>query len=171
MRSWQTAYRGILPDSFLDALEPAARESRWREALQAASAEGRCTFVAELKATGASTAGEIVGFASVGPERDGLAAGGITYDGELYALYLLREHRRQGIGRRLVAAGVQWLLDQGARAVVIWALQDNHPARAFYEALGGAVIGEKTVTIGPSNLVDVAYGWPDGQALLAAAKR
>lgn len=174
VRSWQTAYRGILPDSFLDALEPQSREERWREALRP-SAEGRFTFVAEAPVNARSgdnhlTCGEIVGFATGGPERDGIEAGGARYEGEIYGLYLLQEYRRHGIGRRLVAAAVEVLLRRGQRSIVIWALQDNRPARAFYEQLGGALIAEKTVTIGPSNLVDVAYGWPDGQDLLRAAQ-
>lgn len=168
VRSWQTAYRGILPDSFLDALEPTSREERWREHLRPPM-EGRCTFVAE--AVPDQGQAQIVGFVSVGPERDGVEASGIAYEGEIYGLYLLREYRRRGIGYQLVAAGTEWLLKRDSQSIVIWALKDNAPARAFYERLGGVLVEEKTVTIGPSNLVDVAYGWPDGQALLFAARR
>jgi ribosomal protein S18 acetylase RimI-like enzyme len=169
VRAWKTAYRGILPDSFLDALEPASRIDRWRESL-GPSAGGRLTFVAEIPGRDRSGTGEIAGFVTGGPERDGISADGVAYDGEIYGLYLVAEYRRQGVGHQLVGVAAQALIDRSIRSVVIWALQDNIPARAFYEGLGGVLIGEKTVTIGPSNLVDVAYGWPDARKLLRAAQ-
>ncbi len=88
----------------------------------------------------------------------------------MHALYLAPEHQRRGLGRRLVAAGAGWLVEQGVGAIVIWALQRNAPARAFYEALGGALAGEKTITIGPSELVDVAYAWPAARELVRRAQ-
>lgn len=164
VRSWQAAYRGILPDGFLDTLEPASRAVRWQETLQPAD-DGRFTFVAELLAEDDSP-GEIIGFASGGPERDGLAAEDVAYDGEVYGLYLTPEHWRQGIGRRLLHVSVQRLIEQGINAIVIWVLKDNRPARAFYELFGGVVVREKSIAIGSANLIDVAYGWPDVRHLL-----
>jgi ribosomal protein S18 acetylase RimI-like enzyme len=169
VRAWKTAYRGILPDSFLDALEPASRIDRWRESL-GPSAGGRLTYVAESPAGDGAANREIVGFVTGGPERDGIRAGDVTYDGEIYGLYLIAEYRRQGTGHRLVAVATQALVDRGMKSVVIWVLKDNTPARAFYEGLGGVQTGEKTVTIGASNLLDVAYGWPDARELLSAAQ-
>ncbi len=110
VRSWLAAYRGIVADSFLDALDPVAREPRWREWLAEAPAEGRQVFVAELTGPQPST---IAGFASCGPEREGLVVDGVAYDGEVYALYLAPEYQRQGIGRRLVAVAAGWLVQQG----------------------------------------------------------
>ena len=163
IRSWQGAYRDILPDSFLNSLDVVARAERWRETLQP-STEGRITFLAELHA-------EIIGFVSCGPERDGLVVDGVAYDGEIYALYLAPEHQRRGIGRRLVAKAAQSLLERGTRSIVIWALKDNKPARAFYELLGGVLLGEKNITIGGAyDLLDVAYGWPDAQTLAYAVQ-
>ena len=40
------------------------------------------------------------------------------------------------------------LAEDGVKAMIIWVLKDNLKARAFYEALDGAPIGEKTITIG-----------------------
>ncbi len=132
--------------------------------------ESRYTFVAEAVAQAAEEVDKIVGFASGGPERDGLTVDGVAYEGEIYALYLLAEYRRQGIGHRLVAAATEWLIAQGLRSTVIWALRDNGPARTFYASLGGMVVAEKTITLGPSNLVDVGYGWRDARELLTAAQ-
>ena len=43
MRAWQSAYRGIVPDDYLDALEVDSRRERWRARL----AGGDCTFVVD----------------------------------------------------------------------------------------------------------------------------
>ena len=45
--------------------------------------------------------------------------------------------------------------------MILWVLKDNLKARAFYEAMGGVLIGEKMITIGGAELLEVAYGWPD----------
>ena len=55
--------------------------------------------------------------------------------------------------------------------MIIWVLKDNLKARAFYEAMGGVPVSEKTITIGGAELIDVAYGWPDIRALTPGGKR
>lgn len=153
--TWRIAYRDILPASFLDGLSYEVREQRWRERLAQAGPQ-QFTLVAEDD-TG------IVGFASGGPERDGMPG----CDGEIYAVYVLPACHRRGIGRQLMAACAQHLAVQGFRAVMLWALEDNGRARAFYETLGGQFIGRKATVIGDTPLMEVAYGWPNLNALLA----
>lgn len=143
--SWRTTYRGIIPDSVLDNLSVEKRENHWKQDLR----QGKnWTFVAE------NTEGEIVGFACSGPER----TQAYGYDGELYAIYLLREYQRQGIGRRLVRSAAQALVANGSRSLLVWVLAEN-PSRRFYEALGGEKVAEKPVTIGEATLQEIAYGW------------
>jgi len=169
IRAWQTAYRGILPDEFLDGMRFEDRIERWRERVANVS-EGQFPFVAEaLDAQGQPA---IVGFVWSGQERDGFTdADGVKYDGEVYAIYLLAEQRGQGVGHLLMSAGARALINAGCRSVVIWVLKDNVNARHFYEALGGVLVGEKPITIGQTDLREVAYGWPDAARLLAAALR
>ena len=54
------------------------------------------------------------------------------------------------------------------RAMLVWVLKDNHPARGFYEALGGRYLREKTIEIGGTTLAEVAYGWADTGALIGS---
>ena len=167
--AWQTAYRGILPNAFLENLSVATRVERWRERL-AHPGEGEFSFVAQ--ATGKDGHASIIGFASGGPEREGFVGADRTrYDGEVYAIYLLAEWRRRGVGHRLVTPSAQALIDGGFQSVVIWVLKDNANARRFYEALGGLLAGEKPITIGQTALTEVAYGWPDTREILASAQR
>jgi GNAT superfamily N-acetyltransferase len=169
VRAWQTAYRGILPDAFLDGLDVATRVQRWRSRIEMPG-PGEFSFVAE--AADDAGAASIVGFVGGGPEREGLVGtDGIAYDGEVYAIYLLAEWRGKGVGHRLMAASVSALLGDGRNSVVIWVLAGNANARRFYEALGGLAIAERSVTIGQYELPEVAYGYPDAGRLLAAASR
>jgi GNAT superfamily N-acetyltransferase len=152
--SWRTTYAGIVPADYLANLSYAQREQFWRDILSTSTPAG-CVYVA------AQDAGEIVGFASGGPERSGDA----LYRGELYAIYLLASYQRQGLGRRLTMAVVQRLLHCGLASMLVWVLATN-PGRAFYATLGGQQVYEKEITIGAAPLLEVAYGWPDLRELV-----
>ena len=147
---WRTAYAGIVPDEHLAGLSYERREAVWVQILSR-DEPAQCNFVAE---TGG---GEIVGFAGGGPEREGDR----VYRGELYAIYLLQEHQRRGIGRRLACAVARGLLSSGFDSMLLWMLEDNRPARRFYESLGGVEVGRKAIEIGGADLVEVSYGWRD----------
>jgi GNAT superfamily N-acetyltransferase len=152
VESWRSTYRGLLPDAFLDALSVQDRETMWRRNLEAIAAErsSSCLLVAEVEA------GEIVGFSSAGPEREK----GSPFEGELYALYLLREHQRKGVGRSLFLAAAQHLESIGCTSMRVWVLKGN-PAIAFYERLGGVPAGEKSISIADEEYLEIAYGWKD----------
>lgn len=148
--SWRTTYPGIVPAEYLAGLSYRKRELVWIDIL-AAGRPAESNFVAE------TDCGEIVGFAGGGPKREGNPA----YPGELYAVYLLEEYQRAGVGRRLVSAVARQLLADGFPSMLTWVLEDNCPARRFYEGLGGTEVGRQTITIGGADLVEVAYGWRD----------
>jgi GNAT superfamily N-acetyltransferase len=152
--SWRSTYTGIVPADYLANLSYARREQFWGDILST-PAPSSCVYVA------AQDTGEIVGFASGGPERSGDS----VYRGELYAIYLLALYQRQGLGHRLTMAVVQQLLQYGLPSMLVWVLAAN-PGRAFYVTLGGQQVYEKETIIGAVPLLEVAYGWPDLRALL-----
>ncbi|MDE0219163.1 MAG: GNAT family N-acetyltransferase [Spirochaetaceae bacterium] len=169
--SWRSTYTGIVPAEHLAGLDYEEREARWHRIL---ADERQTAFVAEDRD------GRIIGFASGGPERSGAPPASGTasctddsqiasegseeatpeYSAELYAIYLFESGQRQGVGRRLVAALCSWFLARGWRSMLTWVLTDN-PSRNFYEALGGAEVRVETITIGGTELTEVAYGWSD----------
>ena len=145
--SWRTTYAGILPSDFLASLSYEGREQSWSRML---SAPGKRSFTCVAE----DDEGRVVGFASGGPEREGDPA----YKGELYAIYVLEQCQRRGIGRRLTAAVVRRLVEQDIDAMLLWVLAAN-PSRGFYETLGARRIREKATRVGGIEVVEVAYGW------------
>jgi L-amino acid N-acyltransferase YncA len=153
--SWRTTYAGIVPDEFLTKMSYDNYEARWHGWMaQPGGEEG--FYVAELQS------GRIVGFASGGPR---IGEGYPEYEGELYAAYLLREHQRKGLGRRLLAAVARGLAAQGKSSMLAWVLAEN-PSRRFYEAMGGKLLGSQEIEIGGVTLEEIAYGWEDTKKLI-----
>ena len=143
--SWQSTYRGMLPDEFLASLSETGYAERWKRVIGDGSSK---VYVAE-------DGGEVVGFASGGRER----AGETGYTGELYAIYVIDAAQRRGFGRELVRATVAGLRELGLDDMIIWVLRDNRPARSFYERLGGVYVRGQPITIGSVTLEEVSYGW------------
>ena len=154
VESWRTTYQGIVPDAFLAQLSSAQRQQFWHHVLRDSSSR-TMVYVAEEAREG------VIGFASGGPER----SGDPVYIGELYAIYLLAQQQRRGIGRQLATTLVNRLIQDGMTSLLLWVLVEN-PARRFYERLGGQPVYEKIVTIGGVPLVEVAYGWRDARTFL-----
>lgn len=146
--SWRTTYRGILADSFLAELSYQNCEDRHRRHM---AQPGAVHLVAELAHAG------IVGFLSGGLER----SGDLDFRGELYAIYILDQHRRLGIGSALVQQWAASLRRAALNSALVWVLADNKPAVVFYERLGGQPLREKMIEIGGVSLKELAYGWQD----------
>ncbi len=153
--TWQDAYRGIVPQEFLDSINVSEwAERRFREL--ANSRAGTASHVAEIE-------NEVVGWAFCGPNRDQDS----TYAGELYAIYLVPECQRRGIGMALTVASAKSLIESGMNSMLLWVLAENWPARRFYEALGGEYISEQQLRIGNTQLPEVSYGWKTLSQLVA----
>ena len=151
--SWRTTYKGIVPQRIIDSFTYERREELWRRTLSPGSAP--CVYVAE-------DGGEVVGFASGGPARQEEAP---NHAGQLYAIYLLQEHQRRGIGRQLFDAVVRELARRGLYSMAIWVIADNAPACGFYEALGGRRVYERQEEADDIVLEEIGYGWDDIRAL------
>jgi ribosomal protein S18 acetylase RimI-like enzyme len=124
VRSWQQAYRGQLPQSFLDALSVSDRAESWRHWLATAPVSAdRPFWVAEA-------AGRVVGFITTGPSRDDDAVRGTS---EVYAIYVDPDCWEKGIGTSLLERAVHDLRRHGNTLATLWCLASNKQARSFYE--------------------------------------
>lgn len=152
IKSWQSTYKGILPDSYLNSMNLEIRKKNWLRNLKMLHS---CTYIAE------NDKRQVVGFAAGGPEQSNDS----YFQGEVYAIYLLKEYQRQGIGKNIMKAVIDELAKKEHHNLIIWALKDN-PSRGFYEALGGQVVAEKIVKMAGIELEEVGYGWKDIQDIL-----
>lgn len=125
IRGWQTAYRDLIPASYLDALS-VTRDAERRRALLARGDTGVVNLVAEDD-------GGVTGWACHGPYRDGEVR---TRDAELYALYVDPGRVGEGIGRALLDEAVRGCAAAGHARVYLWVLKGNRRARRFYERAG-----------------------------------
>lgn len=123
---WRHAYRGLMDDALLDALDVAERartRRRWIE--QPRDPALRC-WVLERD-------GQVVGFANTGPARDeDLDAA----SHELLAIYLAPDAIGTGAGRRLMTHALADLAARGYAEVVLWVLTENDATLRFYDAAG-----------------------------------
>lgn len=152
--SWYETYTAIMTDEMLAAQSVEARVKMWCEVLSEPEAFGDAkVFVAE-------DANCLVAFGSCGRQRD-QALASVGYDSEIGGLYVFRSHQHRNVGRSIMARMSQHMAHSGYSGASLWVLRDNAPARAFYERLGGKVVGEKRDERFDATLVEIAYGWLD----------
>lgn len=132
--SWQAAYAGLLPSSYLSSLSPAQREPTWRAQLSSPPANRNDAFVG-------LDGDRLAGFCDSGP-----AAGEPDELGELYTVYLLPEYWAMGLGQRLLEAALRALRGRGFSEAVLWVLEGNERAIRFYERNGWTFDGGRKIT-------------------------
>jgi ribosomal protein S18 acetylase RimI-like enzyme len=143
--SWQTAYRGLYPDTVLDGFSVESGEKRWKERLPHESTK---TLVYELD-------GRVVGFVRFGASRGDAAEEGV---GEISAIYLTPFAWGKGYGRALLEAALESLRAAGYDEATLWVLKDNPRAIRFYEAAGFQADGTvKTVPRHGVELEELRY--------------
>lgn len=138
VQAWEETYRGLLPDAELARRDLLFRSTLWARLL-------RKSDLRTAYAPG-------IGFAQMGPQRDaGFAAQGYTE--ELYSLYVLSAHHRQGYGRNLLRAVV------GTAPFTALKVAAGNPAACFYPATGARHLETRTVTEDGYTFEEDAFGW------------
>lgn len=150
--AWRSTYAGLLEPAYINSITQERRAAQWSRALGDASPQD--VFVAE-------SGGAIVGFASSGPSAHNIA----PFDGELYTLYLLEAFQRSGTGTRLLAANAERLAQRGFTAMLVWVLEANRNAIAFYKRYGAEYIRSAPNPV--DDRADAVYGFRDLLALRA----
>jgi len=150
VRSWQAAFAGLVPQHYLDAMDPSREESEWKTRIAETRWPSSGVLVAETKAG-------IVGFAGFGSSQETSAIA------EIGTLYAMPEVWGTGIGKQLMLATLTTLAQAGYAQATLWVLEDNERARRFYEAADwradGAVVKDTT---GGTSLNKLRYRRPVG---------
>ncbi|WP_347332890.1 GNAT family N-acetyltransferase [Marinimicrobium locisalis] len=132
--AWRAAYRQFMPQAFLDALNPDANIEELKERL-ANQSEEFTVFVAERERS-------VVAFAIVGEPRYRAPARTL----ELWAVNVLPECWRMGIGSALVERVLQYSAGAGVERLELWCLKGNRPALEAYRKLGFVESGQERST-------------------------
>jgi GNAT superfamily N-acetyltransferase len=136
IRGWQTAYKGLIPQPYLDALSVAEDTARRRERFGRGGGE-----VVNLVAVGAPPRpsrhwgkdGEVAGWVCHGPYLEGEVR---TEDVELYAIYVHPDRVGGGVGSALLRESTSRCAAAGYERMLLWVLKENTPARRFYGRAG-----------------------------------
>jgi RimJ/RimL family protein N-acetyltransferase len=137
VETWQHAYRGQVPDAFLNNLPSTLgdRTKKWQETLRKKQREMR-VFVAEMGE-------QIVGFCIVNPCRDEDMDNKTV--GELGAIYIDARYMNQGVGSALLKESLGFLKKAGFKKVTLWVLDTNEKARRWYESKGWTIEGKTKI--------------------------
>ncbi|ESY98246.1 GNAT family N-acetyltransferase [Mesorhizobium sp. LNHC209A00] len=144
LEAWRGAYSGIIPHRTLTSMINRRGSDWWANAIRRAAT----VLVVEI-------GGTIAGYATIGKNR----AKELKQQGEIYELYLRPEYQGIGLGRRLFSAARARLADHGLKGMVVWALEDNQNALAFYAGAGGRDIAEGVEIFEQKALKKVAFVW------------
>ena len=120
-QTWREAYDEILPAEFQEQMTL-----------------DKCRFYSQKYPENTLIAlddAKVVGFVSYGDFRDPA-----TIAGEIFALYVLKDYYGKGVGQQLMQAALD-----GYQEILLWVLEDNKRAIAFYEKMGFVFDGEEKV--------------------------
>jgi L-amino acid N-acyltransferase YncA len=124
--SWKEAYIGQAPQAYLDNLDVTRRVRAWQEQFPNRDVSG--LLVAKMD-------NKLAGFVCYGCGRD---EDRYTW-GEIYAIYLLKEYWRRGVGYELYKKACAGLREKDFERAYLWVLDTNNHAIAAYRQWGGMV--------------------------------
>jgi ribosomal protein S18 acetylase RimI-like enzyme len=123
--SWRAAYRDLLPEPYLAALDVAELEARFRQ-----TAEDRMSDVLLARRDGA-----LQGWLHCGPARDPDVP---TTEGEILAFCVAPAAWSSGVGQSLWLRAKDILIQRGYMTCIQWVFTQDERAIRFYRSAGFA---------------------------------
>jgi ribosomal protein S18 acetylase RimI-like enzyme len=149
VEAWRDQMAGLLPAPVLAARSRAESETNWRRTLGRSGPEDPFVLVAGEP----PFAGLIVGVLQA-PEWPGAA--------EVSVIQVAVAFRRRGVGAALMRETAGRLRRSGATSLIVRVIEVNARARAFYEALGGALTpAVRWIDESGVDFAERTYLWPD----------
>ncbi len=150
VQTWRDTYLGVVPYGYLYTMSIPQLEQGFLNELQSKHV---ISYVAE-------DADGVIGFISGGYERQG----DHIYNGEIYALYVLKNYQRQGVGAKLVSTLAKQLNQFSLYSMLVRVLEHN-PYRRFYEKINGIYLRKHHMPFAGKVLNVAAYGWIDSSLI------
>jgi ribosomal protein S18 acetylase RimI-like enzyme len=129
VESWNVAYRGLMPDDVIARTDLAYRTKFWADKIADSAWP---VFIIDEH-------GESVAFCQMIPSRD--PDDDPARVGHITSLHVLPHLRGKGHGRTLLDHVCAEFMRRGFEELTLWVLEENHPARAFYEKYGFTLDG------------------------------
>jgi GNAT superfamily N-acetyltransferase len=145
-RSRASAYRGLLPDDYLDREMPVEAAAHWTRRLPELAAGAGQALVAEI-------AGSAVGFVC-------MSAPDAQRSVYIENLHVMPGHKGGGIGTRLLEAAADWARDRGASRLHLLVFEGNRAAVGFYESRGWRCVERVDDELGGRALPALVYALP-----------
>ena len=147
-KSWRIAYRGMLPDDYLDQRVVADRIAFWTARFDSVRPDRRLVLKAEIDAA-------LLGFVCV------LLDAEPNWGARLDNLHVSPESKGTGIGYALFQAARDWIAHVSpGTAMHLWCVERNLVARRFYDRQGGKVVETATRSVAQDlALPELRYWW------------
>ncbi|MEX3959188.1 N-acetyltransferase family protein [Trinickia sp. EG282A] len=129
--SWQTTYRGLLPDAYLDEEVERERIAYWSARMSTPTDADRLALIAECN-------GDAAGF--VFAERKPGSRDGVLLDN----LHVSKHYQGRGVGKLLMNAVEEWARNLGESRLYLFVLEGNNRAMTFYEQQGWQFAGSES---------------------------
>lgn len=143
--SWQTAYKGLIDDNYLNSISATIMSEKWEINILSQNKDNHIYVYEENnKILG------VIRFGKPDDESDTL------HNAEIHVLYIEPSLKRRGIGTKLFNFAKEYFLKNNTTNMIIWCLKENSPSIKFYEKMGGKIITEKKAIINNIDLVE--YG-------------
>jgi ribosomal protein S18 acetylase RimI-like enzyme len=142
--AWMGAYAGIIPYRALSRMVNRRGGEWWANVIRRAAS----VLVVEI-------GGKVAGYATIGRNR----ARELPQQGEIYELYLKPEYQGVGLGSRLFREARKRLAAHGLKGLVVWALEENQNAVAFYMGAGGRDVAEGVEVFDQKAVKKIAFVW------------
>ena len=148
--SWQSAYRGILSDGFLQGPLLENRRVLWHTRLSRTNRPDQFVLLDEQE-------GAIRGFACAFLDAD--PEWGCLLDN----LHVVPDLKGKGLGRQLMAAVAERVLLFNPRGRLhLWVYEQNLAARRFYERMGGrSTLCQAELALDGTEVNAVRYCWSE----------
>jgi ribosomal protein S18 acetylase RimI-like enzyme len=163
VEAWLAAHRGQMPDSAwvkrVDEWTPDVSARAWARLLSGRDGGDHARIVLLVAEADAGDLRGLVLGTEVEDDESGATA-------QIDALYVRPDTQGQGVGRWLLREATRGLASLGFSKLHVGVLSANLAARAFYEAMGGHEISERTYDEEGHLLPGTVYGWPDLNALI-----
>lgn len=141
--SFRKAYKGIIPDSFLDDFTVEKREKFFTDEYE----KYKDTFTIKEHET-------LIGFATLGKNRDSDKDDSV---GEVWGIYIHPDYWGKGYGSKLFDFSISELRKRGYKEITLWVFEKNQRARTFYEKKGFSFDGTKKEIDPGEKLIEIRY--------------